>query len=46
MCIMFLQVWDFETGEFERTFKGHTQIVQDLSFDTKGKLLGLFYLHI
>jgi len=34
-----IKVWDFETGEFERTFKGHTQIVQDLSFDTKGKLL-------
>lgn len=36
----FLQVWDFETGDFERSLKGHTDAVQDLSFDSSGKLLG------
>jgi WD40 repeat protein len=34
-----LQVWDYETGDFERTLKGHTDSVQDISFDHSGKLL-------
>ena len=34
------QVWDYETGDFERTMKGHTDAVQDLAFDHTGKLLG------
>lgn len=34
-----LQVWDYETGDFERTLKGHTDSVQDISFDQTGKLL-------
>lgn len=34
-----LQVWDYETGDFERTLKGHTDSVQDISFDQSGKLL-------
>lgn len=34
-----LQVWDYETGDFERTLKGHTDSVQDISFDQAGKLL-------
>jgi len=25
-----VKVWDFETGDYERTLKGHTDIVQDL----------------
>lgn len=33
------QVWDYETGDFERTLKGHTDSVQDISFDQNGKLL-------
>lgn len=33
------QVWDYETGDFERTLKGHTDSVQDISFDQTGKLL-------
>lgn len=33
------QVWDYETGDFERTLKGHTDSVQDISFDHTGKLL-------
>lgn len=32
-------MWDFETGEFERTLKGHTDSVQDTAFDSSGKLL-------
>lgn len=34
-----LKVWDFETGDFERTLKGHTDSVQDIAFDAQGKLL-------
>ena len=32
-------MWDYETGDFERTLKGHTDSVQDISFDHSGKLL-------
>ncbi|MCP9258128.1 Lissencephaly-1 [Dirofilaria immitis] len=35
-----IKVWDFETGDFERSLKGHTDAVQDLAFDSSGKLLG------
>lgn len=35
-------MWDFETGDFEKTLKGHTDCVQDLAFDHTGKLLGKF----
>ncbi|VIO92162.1 platelet-activating factor acetylhydrolase IB alpha subunit, putative [Brugia malayi] len=34
-----IKVWDFETGDFERSLKGHTDAVQDLAFDISGKLL-------
>lgn len=34
-----VKIWDWETGEFERTLKGHTRHVTDLDFDSKGKLL-------
>uniref|UniRef100_A0A8C8CQN2 PAC1-like LisH-like dimerisation domain-containing protein n=1 Tax=Oncorhynchus tshawytscha TaxID=74940 RepID=A0A8C8CQN2_ONCTS len=34
-----IKVWDYETGDFERTLKGHTDSVQDISFDHTGKLL-------
>jgi platelet-activating factor acetylhydrolase IB subunit alpha len=37
-----IKVWDFETGEYERTLKGHTDSVQDIAFDGQGKLLGEF----
>lgn len=33
------QVWDYEAGDFERTLKGHTDSVQDVSFDRTGELL-------
>ncbi len=39
-----VKVWDYETGDFERTLKGHTDAVQDLSFDHTGKILGEFLL--
>ncbi|KAF5315780.1 hypothetical protein D9611_004800 [Ephemerocybe angulata] len=34
-----VKIWDWETGEFERTLKGHTKPVNDLDFDHKGHLL-------
>lgn len=39
-----IKVWDFETGEYERTLKGHTDSVQDIAFDGQGKLLGNYRL--
>jgi platelet-activating factor acetylhydrolase IB subunit alpha len=39
-----LKVWDFETGEYEKSLKGHTDSVQDISFDQTGKLLGKFVI--
>lgn len=35
-------MWDFESGEFERSLKGHTDSVQDINFNSNGKLLGIF----
>jgi platelet-activating factor acetylhydrolase IB subunit alpha len=35
-----IKLWDWETGEFDRTLKGHTRSVQDVEFDSKGKWLG------
>ncbi|CAG8655565.1 2520_t:CDS:2, partial [Paraglomus occultum] len=35
-----IKIWDYETGEFERTLKGHTKAVQDIAFDPKGNFLG------
>ncbi|KAL7283677.1 hypothetical protein ACG7TL_003113 [Trametes sanguinea] len=34
-----VKIWDWETGEFERTLKGHTRVVNDVAFDSKGNLL-------
>ncbi|XP_006825041.1 lissencephaly-1 homolog [Saccoglossus kowalevskii] len=34
-----IKVWDYETGDYERTLKGHTDSVQDIAFDHTGKLL-------
>lgn len=34
-----IKVWDFETGEYERTMKGHTDSIQDIAFDAQGKVL-------
>ena len=35
-----VKIWDWETGEFERTLKGHTKAIMDVDFDHKGQLLG------
>lgn len=34
-----IRVWDYETGDYERSLKGHTDSVQDVSFDHTGKCL-------
>lgn len=34
-----IKIWDFESGEFERSMKGHTDTVQDIAFNATGKLL-------
>lgn len=39
-----IKVWDFETGDYERTLKGHTDSVQDIAFDAQGKVLGKYIL--
>lgn len=36
------RIWDYESGEFERTLKGHTNAVQDVDFDKSGNILGKF----
>jgi len=41
-----VKIWDWETGEFERTLKGHTKSVNDLNFDHKGHLLGISSLSL
>lgn len=34
-----IKIWDYESGDYEKTLKGHTNSVQDLAFDIQGKLL-------
>lgn len=34
-----IKIWDYESGDYEKTLKGHTDSVQDLAFDPNGKLL-------
>ena len=34
-----IKIWDYESGDFERTLKSHTDSVQDVAFDQTGKLL-------
>lgn len=34
-----IKVWDYESGDFERTLKGHTDSVNDIAFDVSGKVL-------
>lgn len=36
-----IRIWDWESGEHERTLKGHTRAVNDIDFDSKGSLLGM-----
>jgi len=41
-----MKVWDWETGEMERTLKGHTKRITDCEYDSKGKNLGTFCAQI
>lgn len=34
-----IKVWDYESGDFERTLKGHTDAVNDIAFESTGKTL-------
>ncbi|KAH9896073.1 dynein regulator [Cubamyces lactineus] len=34
-----MKVWDWDTGELERTVQGHTRRVSDCEYDSKGKFL-------
>ncbi|KAF9897747.1 protein with putative role during mitosis [Lobosporangium transversale] len=34
-----IRIYDYETGEYERSLKGHTKAVQDISFDPRGNFL-------
>ncbi|KAJ2055976.1 Lissencephaly-1 [Coemansia sp. S146] len=36
---MTVKLWDSESGDFERTIKGHTKAVQDVAFDSKGSIM-------
>ncbi|KAJ2156596.1 Lissencephaly-1, partial [Coemansia sp. RSA 552] len=36
---MTVKIWDSESGDFERTLKGHTKTVQGLAFNDKGSVL-------
>ncbi|KAG9290914.1 hypothetical protein G9A89_011064 [Geosiphon pyriformis] len=38
-----IKIWDYESGDFERTLKGHTKSVQDIAFDPKGNFLGKIF---
>ena len=31
-----IKLWDYESGDFEKTLKGHTDVVQDLALDPNG----------
>jgi platelet-activating factor acetylhydrolase IB subunit alpha len=35
-----VRVWDWDTGELERTLKSHTKSVKDCKYDSTGKVLG------
>ena len=39
-----IKIWDWESGDFERTLKGHTRAVNDIDFDSRGNLLGMVIL--
>ncbi|KAJ2640888.1 Lissencephaly-1, partial [Coemansia sp. RSA 1694] len=36
---MTVKLWDSESGDFERSVKGHTKAVQDIAFDAKGAIM-------
>ena len=34
-----IRIWDYETGEYETTLRGHTNSVQSVAFDQSGNIL-------
>lgn len=38
-----VKIWDWESGDFERTVKGHTKAVTDVDFDAKGNAMGALH---
>lgn len=40
-----IKIWDYESGEYERTLKGHTKAVQDITFDSKGNHLSKSFIY-
>jgi platelet-activating factor acetylhydrolase IB subunit alpha len=34
-----IKIWDFDTGQLDKTLKGHTATVNDICFDMQGKYL-------
>ena len=38
-----IKIWDWETGELEKTLKGHTKTVTDCQYDSRGANLGKCY---
>ena len=38
-----VKIWDWESGDFERTVKGHTKAVMDVDFDAKGEVMGALW---
>lgn len=38
-----IRIWDYDSGDYERTLKGHTKAVQDIAFDAKGNFLGMMF---
>ena len=39
-----VKIWDWDTGECERTLKSHTKAVSDCQYDSTGKVLGGYQL--
>lgn len=35
-----VKIWDWESGDFERTVKGHTKAVMDVDYDSKAAFMG------
>ncbi len=35
-----VKIWDWDSGDLERTLKGHTKAVTDCDYDSIGKALG------
>ena len=35
-----IKIWDWDSGELERTLKSHTKSVTDCDYDSRGKTLG------